>query len=97
MPEFLERGRQSGRTRDALASLPDGAIYLVHDMKFADYCRGLLRSLGRNPNAISFATPSNFRRYEGARISALGVDHAYWMLASGRKHEARDFLVVCVL
>ena len=92
----VDSGRQSGRTARALTELPDGSIYLVHDMKFADYCRRLLRHLGRNPDAISFASPHNFHRFEGARFAALQADHAYWGLARGRGSEAYDFLRIGV-
>jgi hypothetical protein len=89
--------RGSGRTARQLAALPDGAVYLVHSQQLADYCKGILRSAGRRISTVTFATPGNFRSFEGARFTALDVDHAYFELASARGREAYDFLRLTVL
>lgn len=89
--------RQSGRTYRQLEALPEGAIFLVHSMAFAGYCRNLLRKMGRSYRSIRFATPNNFRVFEGARAPAFAVDHAFWEIASAaRAAEARDFLALTV-
>ncbi|SEI68562.1 hypothetical protein SAMN05518849_101553 [Sphingobium sp. AP50] len=91
-----EGGRRSGRTFRQLADLPDGAVYLVHTMKEAEYCRYLLKHMGRNPKAITFATLQNYHRLEGARFTALDADHSFWRHAVSRHHEAHAFLSLCV-
>lgn len=77
---YVEHGRRSGRTMRALAALPDGSIYLIHNMVLAQHCRNLLRAMGRRPNAIRFvAGRSNFQRLEGLPIETRwAVDHAFW-------------------
>lgn len=87
----IQRG--TGQTFRQVLALPDGSIFLVHSGKMASYCRGLLRAMGRKHDAITFATPENFERCEGARVPAFDVDHAYWQhVSDARRFQAYDFL-----
>lgn len=93
MDHVIDGGRNSGRTYRQLEQLPDGAIFLVPNMKIAGYCRQLLRKMGREPTSIRFATVENFRRFEGASAPAFAVDHAFYDVVS--RHcgmEAEHFL-----
>lgn len=86
-------GRGSGRTSAQLRALPDGAIFLVAHRPMADYCRALLRHLGRDPRSITFVTAGLSRAAMfGRRVGCWGVDHAYLDVAGPRGIEAYDTL-----
>lgn len=97
MQTYVERAKKLERTARQLAALPDAGIYLVHSMKFADYCRQLLLFIGRDPATVRFATVDDHHRFCGVRASALDVDHAFYRHAGPRGREAVDFLSYAVM
>lgn len=92
----VEQARRIGRTARALATLPDGSLYLVHSMILAEHCRHLLRSMGRRADAVRIIAPCpTFHRLHGLpRDTRWAVDHAFWGYVRnhdfGAVHELRQ-------
>lgn len=85
-----------------LSRMPDGSILLVPVLRCTPPLRRLLKELGRSPNSVKFATPQNFRRFEGDRVPHFEISYEFWRTwgqpasTYDRVHEVVSFLMLCV-
>ncbi|MEP2871484.1 MAG: hypothetical protein ABJP02_04980 [Parasphingorhabdus sp.] len=72
---MIDPNRGTGRTTRSLKRVPDGGYFILRSMRMADYCRGILFHLGRDPKSVQFVPLTRSEISLRGRSEAFEVDH----------------------